>query len=56
MFHLRRHDYSRWFREAIKDAYLAEQSQGIERRTDLTPAQTRFLIRELIRGRYTLPE
>jgi HAD superfamily hydrolase (TIGR01484 family) len=56
MFHLRRHDYSRWFREAIRDSYLADQAERIERRMDLTPPQTRLLIRELIRTRYTLPE
>lgn len=56
MFHLRRHDYSRWFRDAIKDSYLADQAERIERRLDLSPAQTRMLIRELIRARYTLPE
>ena len=56
MFHLQRHDYSRWFREAIKDSYLADQAERIERRMDLTPPQTRLLIRELIRTRYTLPE
>lgn len=56
LFHLRRHDYSRWFRDAIKDDYLADQAERIERRTDLTPPQTRLLIQELIRARYTLPE
>ena len=56
MFHLRRHDYSRWFREAIRDSYLADQAERIEGRMDLTPPQTRLLIRELIRTRYTLPE
>jgi hypothetical protein len=56
MFHLRRHDYSRWFRDAINDSYLADQTEHIERRMDLTPSQTRLLIRELIRARYTLPE
>lgn len=56
MFHLRRHDYSRWFREAIKDAWLADQAERIEQRTDITPSQTRLLIRNLISARYTLPE
>lgn len=56
LFHLRRHDYSRWFREAVKDDYLAEQTERIEQRNDLTPAQTRHLIREFVGARYTLPE
>jgi HAD superfamily hydrolase (TIGR01484 family) len=56
LFHLRRHDYSRWFREAVKDDYLAEQTERIEQCDDLTAAQTRHLIRELVRARYTLPE
>jgi hydroxymethylpyrimidine pyrophosphatase-like HAD family hydrolase len=56
MFHLRSNDYSRWFRDAINDGYLADQAERIERDTDLTPSQTRLLIQELIRARYTLPE
>ncbi|HSH29796.1 MAG TPA: hypothetical protein VK971_07810, partial [Thiohalobacter sp.] len=56
MFHLHRGDYSRWFRHAIKDDYLATETERIERRTDLTPWQTRQMIRELVNVRYTLPE
>lgn len=55
MFHLRRGDYSRWCRAAVKDPYLAEQVERIEQRQDLHPAETRKLIRSLIEGRYTLP-
>ncbi len=56
LFHLRRGDYSRWFRAAVKDSYLADQTERIEQRQDLQPAETRKLIRSLIEARYTLPE
>lgn len=56
MFHLQRGDYSRWFRNAIKDSQLAEEVERIERRNDLAPWRTRQMIRELVHARYTLPE
>lgn len=56
LFHLRRGDYSRWFRGAVKDNYLADQAERIERRPDLQPTETRNLICSLIEARYTLPE
>lgn len=56
LFHLHRNDYSRWFRYAIKDHYLADQAERIERRRNLQPAETRNLMRRLIESRYTLPE
>jgi HAD superfamily hydrolase (TIGR01484 family) len=56
LFHLRRGDYSRWFRASVKDNYLAEQTERIEQRQDLQPAETRQLVRNLIDSRYTLPE
>jgi HAD superfamily hydrolase (TIGR01484 family) len=56
LFHLRRGDYSRWFRHSIRDAALAEQAELIEGRRELTPAETRLMICELIHSRYTLPE
>jgi hypothetical protein len=56
LFHLYRGDYSRWFRNAIRDAYLAEQTENIEQRSNLQSEETRHLIRRLIEARYTLPE
>jgi hypothetical protein len=55
MFHLRRGDYSRWFRHTIKDDHLATETERIERRGDLGAADTRALVRELVGARYTLP-
>lgn len=56
LFHLRRGDYSHWFRASVKDNYLADQAERIEQRQDLQPIETRQLIRTLIESRYTLPE
>jgi hydroxymethylpyrimidine pyrophosphatase-like HAD family hydrolase len=56
LFHLRRGDYSRWFRYAVKDAYLADQTERIEQREDLRTGESRDLIRSFIEARYTLPE
>ena len=56
LYHLHRGDYSRWFRHAIKDDFLADEAERLERRTDLEPWQTRQMIEELINARYTLPE
>jgi lipase chaperone LimK len=40
----------------VKDKYLAEHAEQIERRQDLPPSETRRLIRNLIESRYTIPE
>src|SRR4030095_10013508 len=53
LFHLYRGDYSRWFRDAVKDPYLADQAERIEQRSNLEPGETRNLIRYLIDTRYT---
>ncbi|MHB1402416.1 MAG: HAD family hydrolase [Thiobacillus sp.] len=56
VYHLHRGDYSRWFRHAIKDDFLADETERLERRADLEPWQTRQMIEELVNARYTLPE
>jgi hypothetical protein len=55
MYHLRRGDYARWFRDAIKDEDLAAITAGIETQATLTPAESRRLIKAAIQERYTLP-
>jgi hypothetical protein len=56
LYHLHRGDYSRWFRHAVKDRYLADQAERVENRRALSAAESRALIRALIDARYTLPE
>jgi HAD superfamily hydrolase (TIGR01484 family) len=56
MFHLRRHDYSRWMRDVIRNRDLAAAVEEIERRHDLSPAQTRAWVCAAVEARYTLPE
>jgi hypothetical protein len=56
LFHLRRQDYSKWFREAVKDPYLADQATRIELQFPQNSQESRKLIRALIDARYTLPE
>jgi hydroxymethylpyrimidine pyrophosphatase-like HAD family hydrolase len=55
LFHLRRGDYSRWFRERIKDEALADETARIEKQTGLSPAKSRSLVREAVQRNYTLP-
>jgi hydroxymethylpyrimidine pyrophosphatase-like HAD family hydrolase len=54
LHHLRRGDYSRWFREAIKDDALADEAARIER-DGASPSESRADIRALVEARYTTP-
>ena len=54
-YHLRRHDYSTWFRDQIKDPGLAERVELIENDESLNPPESRARIREAIEEDYTLP-
>jgi hydroxymethylpyrimidine pyrophosphatase-like HAD family hydrolase len=55
LFHLRQGDYSRWFREYIKDKDLAAEAEQVERRQGLSAADSRAQIRQAVERRYTLP-
>jgi hypothetical protein len=54
-YHLRRGDYSKWFREAIKDRELAEEAAAIERESQLSASESRKRIAEAVTRRYTAP-
>lgn len=53
-FHLRRHDYSRWFRGSIRDEALAQVAEGIEN-SSLCTNSSRAHIRAAIEERYSTP-
>jgi hypothetical protein len=55
MHHLRQQDYSRWFREAIKDEDLAAEAAAVETQPGLSPKESRELIKAAIERRYTMP-
>jgi Helicase HerA, central domain len=54
-YHLRKGEYSRWFRSCIKDADLAEEAAAVERDQSLTPQESRQRIIDAINQRYTAP-
>jgi hydroxymethylpyrimidine pyrophosphatase-like HAD family hydrolase len=55
LHHLRRGDYSRWFREEIKDEDLAEAAAAIEAHARLSPRESRAQIAAAIQERYAPP-
>ncbi|HXE80995.1 MAG TPA: HAD-IIB family hydrolase [Vicinamibacterales bacterium] len=53
LYHLRRGDYSQWFRNSIKDEELAAIAERIEQDESPSAAASRHRIREAIEERYT---
>jgi len=58
LFHLRRHDYSRWIREELKDGELANDVAAVEETgegsTPTVPAsESRARVRTAVEERYT---
>jgi hypothetical protein len=54
-YHLGQGDYSRWFRDRIKDEGLATAAARVEQTAGLTPKESRRLIREAVEQNYTAP-
>jgi len=55
LHHLHQGDYVRWFRTAIKDVDLAEETLEIGKRQDLSARESRALVKTAIEKRYTAP-
>ncbi|MEQ1354774.1 MAG: HAD-IIB family hydrolase, partial [Candidatus Acidiferrum sp.] len=53
--HLKKNDYSQWFREAVKDDGVADEIFVIENDGKLQPGESRTRILETIRKHYTNP-
>jgi hypothetical protein len=53
LFHLRRGDFSSWFKTIIKDEELAREAAQIEHDSDASAENSRERIREAIDSRYT---
>jgi len=54
LHHLRRGDYSKWFRTEVKDEELAREAEAVEKDSALDAAASRERIRAAISSRYTL--
>jgi hydroxymethylpyrimidine pyrophosphatase-like HAD family hydrolase len=54
-YHFRRADYSRWFRDIIKDAELAAAAADVERDRFISRDAAITALRSAVESRYTLP-
>ncbi len=52
LYHLRRHDYSTWFNEVVKDSTLAQQVKNLELNYPDDADETRAKIVQLIREHF----
>jgi hydroxymethylpyrimidine pyrophosphatase-like HAD family hydrolase len=55
VYHLRQGDYSRWLEDCVKDETLAEEARRVEALAEVSPQESRDLIRKVIEEHYTLP-
>ena len=55
LHHLQAQEYSRWFRDAIKDDDMARETRAIEEDRSLSARESRLRIKDIIDRRYTAP-
>ncbi|HKD38424.1 MAG TPA: hypothetical protein VKB78_16535 [Pirellulales bacterium] len=55
LYHLGRGDYSKWFREGIKDRELAKEAAKIEETPEISADESREQIKAFVESHYTLP-
>jgi hydroxymethylpyrimidine pyrophosphatase-like HAD family hydrolase len=55
LYHLKRHEYSRWFEEIIKDETLAKVARIVEDSEGISTKEGKQRVLEAIEERYTLP-
>ena len=55
LHHLRAGEYSKWFRDAIKDDDLASEAGTVESDRSLSASESRARLKEIIDRRYTAP-
>jgi hypothetical protein len=55
LYHLKRHEYSKWFKDIIKDDTLAEVARGVEDSENISTEEGKQRVLNAIEERYTLP-
>jgi hypothetical protein len=53
-FHFQKDDYSRWFRDVIKDSDLAKEVEALAQQADISAQQSRAMVLDLIKKRYSV--
>ena len=52
VYHLKRGDYARWFRDKIQDQELTAVTEQLQRADDVSPQDSRQRVLEMIRKLY----
>jgi hydroxymethylpyrimidine pyrophosphatase-like HAD family hydrolase len=55
LYHLRKGEYSQWFRKRIRDDELGNEAEKVEKENNLSAEESRNRIREIVEEKYTGP-